>query len=195
MKKITLFILLAFLGFSYSLNAQTDGKIKITDNGNLNYSISRQFILDTTIFFSINSESYELKVLKHVVDENNQTIDQKVGCGINTSVCILKNGEIVYFLEGNYTSGFASLIYSKNDKLFINLGANYCGPGVQFTTYAVSQQENRIILDKILEYDDRSIVLFSKDLSEIIIATFIWGTDEGRFDYHKYKIELYNNKP
>lgn len=179
------------------VNLSTD-KMKIIEVNKTNYNLNVPYIEDTAIVFNLNSEDFELKILRKTVDETNTSIDTKdLNFDINTNmiVCILKNGEIKYLLESGYNSEyniFKFLKYSSNGKLLLYLAFNAGGSGTKYTVYSISQNENKIELNYIFDYSELDLELFSKDTRQIIVFEAIWGTTEGHFAPHKYQIKLYN---
>jgi hypothetical protein len=170
--------------------------MKIIEINKTNYNLNVPYIEDTAIVFKLNSEDFELKILRKTVDETNTSLDTKdenFNLNNNIIVCILKNGEIKYLLESEcnmYNPSF--LKYSSNGKVILNLGSTAGGSGNKTFVYSISQNANNIELNYIFDYTELDFELFSKDTRQIIVFEAIWGETESHFDLHKYQIKLYN---
>lgn len=186
------------LNSQLSLIKLSTDKMKIIEINKTNYNLNVPYIEDTAIVFNLNSEDFELKILRKTVDETNTSLDtnDENYRYNNIIVCILKNGEIKYLLESGYNSEYnifsKFLKYSSNGKLLLYLAFNAGGSGTKRTVYSISQNANNIELNYIFDYSELDRELFSKDTRQIIVFEAIWGTTEGHFVPHKYQIKLYN---
>jgi hypothetical protein len=177
-----------------SLMKLSSDKINIIEINKTNYNLNVPIILDTAIFFKLNSEDFELKILRKTVDESNTSLDLKdenFNISNNIIVCILKNGEIKFVLEDEGNS-FVDLQYLSNGKVILYLGYSAGGSGSKKLVYSISENANNIELNSIFDYTELDLELFSKDARQIIVFEAIWGENESHFDLHKYQIKLFN---
>ena len=182
------------LNSQLSLIKLSSDKMKIIEINKTNYNLNVPYIRDTALVFKLNSEDFELKILRKTVDESNTSLDLKdenFNISNNIIVCILKNGEIQYVLEDEVNS-FVDLEYLSNGKVILYLGYSAGGSGYKTLVYSISQNANNIKLNYIFDYSELDFELFSNDTRQIIVFEAIWGENESHFDLHKYQIKLYN---
>ena len=188
-----------------TLNSKFSQLYLLTDNektievNKKNYNLNFPCIEDTSIVFKLNSEDYELKILRKTVDRTNTRLDVNDETSMNyyndMIVCILKNGEIKYLLESGFTF-FDQLKYLSNGKVLLYFVNASGGPGVQTTVYSISQNENKIEDNYVFTITEMDRELLSKDTRQIIVFTADQVGDarvpESHFDPHKYIIGLYS---
>jgi hypothetical protein len=172
-------------------------KMKIFAINKTNFNLNVPYIEDTTIVFKLNSEDFELKILRNTVNKDNTRLDEKdenFNLYSNITVCIQKNGEIKYLLETECTEhgGASTLKNLSSGKVILNLTEQRGGSGSKTNFYSIAQNVNNIELNFIFNLTELDFNIFAKDKREIIVMEAIRGEGESHFAPHIYQLKLYN---